>query len=145
MKTKNFITALTALIILAASALVQGQTAGKSKPASLQVKDPICYTVQIRNAYVLNSSAKEWFVCIRDGAGRLVAPAQRFRPGVDYYNFYEKGPVRGTRTAQVVPDAEFPGAWIGITSRNGYFYPATCYLFVLMLQPGPEPAEINRD
>lgn len=145
MKTTKLIIALSVILVAALTGYVNAQSAGKPLPVRQQVTDPICYTVQIANAWVLNGSKTTYLVCMRDGTGRLIAPAQVFRPGMSYYNFFEKGPVRGTRSAQVITSVDKTDNWTAISSRNGYFFPATCYLFLLKLQPGSEPGGINKE
>jgi hypothetical protein len=43
-----------------------------------------------------------YVVEILNGNGQLVAPAKPYRPGVNAYDFYEKGPVNGVRIAVLV-------------------------------------------
>jgi hypothetical protein len=48
-----------------------------------------------------------YLVEIRDGHGQLVAPAQRFTPGITKYTFSERGPAEGVRIARLVI-ADYP-------------------------------------
>jgi hypothetical protein len=43
-----------------------------------------------------------WLVEILDGNGRLVAPAKPYSSNVTRYDFFERGPVTGTRIAVLV-------------------------------------------
>jgi len=47
-------------------------------------------------------------VVVTNGSGKQVAPAQTYTPGVSTYNFYEAGPVTGTRVARLVSDPNSP-------------------------------------
>jgi hypothetical protein len=47
-----------------------------------------------------------YLVQIVDEHGRLVAAPQAFRQGIPFYFFSERGPAKGTRTAQLVLNSE---------------------------------------
>lgn len=145
MKTKMMITAIIAFFAIATTSLLNAQSKSQKFAGKEDTGDPICYTIQITNPGVLSGDKTRWLVCMKDGFGRLVAPAQVFIAGKNWYNFYEKGPVRGTRTAQMVCASENTGSWSSISSRSGIWYPSTCYLFILTLRPEAEPIGINKD
>jgi hypothetical protein len=100
MKTTKIYTVLSLVLIFAAVTSTFASAIGKITSdgtvnkgirhqvnVSISVEKPLC------NTYLIE---------IRDGHGQLIAPAQRFVPGVSKYEFFERGPASGVRVAKLV-------------------------------------------
>ncbi|HNY01264.1 MAG TPA: hypothetical protein PKG48_01690 [Bacteroidales bacterium] len=139
MKTTKTMFALSlALMFFAGTAILNAQIPLKKVfPSEPKAKPKmVCYTVRIDPANLVLTGENHFLIMMTDQNGRSVAPARNFVAGTLDYTFYEPGPVRGTRVARMVklPFSAGSGA-IPPTSKSGYFYPETCYLFEIHI-PG---------
>jgi hypothetical protein len=100
MKTPKIFSVFSlALIFAAAATAFAGNTDKKNDPVASSAL--IRYQVNIVMPSEL-TLCNLWLVKILDGNGREVAPAKAFTAGVSRYEFFERGPVEGTRTAVLV-------------------------------------------
>ena len=132
-------------LIFAMTGSLQAQSKIKTDPAVHNSPEPICYTVQIHCPDHLITSATSYTIYMTDGFNRLIAPPQIFRPGLMYYDFYERGPVRGTRTAWMVPTNDVVFCLFRPASLSGYFWNNTCYLLVITPENKIMPSDIKKD
>ena len=99
MKTTKIFSVLSLALIFAAVTSVFSATIGtKNDPT---VNPVIRYHVNIQLT-LEKPLCNIWLVKILDENGRMVAPAKPYIPGVVGYDFYEKGPVKGSRIAVLV-------------------------------------------
>jgi hypothetical protein len=145
MKTTKLMLAFSIALIFSLTGSLQAQSKIKTNPAVHNSPEPICYTVQIHCPDHLITSATSYIIYITDGFNRLIAPPQTFRPGLMYYDFYERGPVRGTRTAYMVPANELAFCVFRPASLSGYFWNNTCYLLVITAENKIMPATNHKD
>ena len=104
MKTTKIFSILSIGLILAA-AISSFAAAIDNKNDQVSVNAMIRYQVNISlsdDKPICNM----WLVKIVDQNGRQVAPAKPFISGVNRYEFYERGPVNGTRVAVLVRDLQ---------------------------------------
>ena len=94
--TKIFSVPSLALIFVTATSLFAGNTDKKAEQAATNAL--IRYQVNIVMPTEM-PLCNLWLVKIVDGNGREVAPAKAFSTGVSRYEFFERGPVEGARTA----------------------------------------------
>ena len=132
-------------LIFAMTGSLQAQSKIKTDPAVHNSPEPICYTVQIHCPDHLITSATSYTIYMTDGFNRLIAPPQIFRPGLMYYDFYERGPVRGTRTAWMVPTNDVVFCLFRPAPLSGYFWNNTCYLLVITPENKIMPSDIKKD
>jgi hypothetical protein len=107
MKTTRIFSAIALLVLL--SATLSASAIGDSK-GTITVNPVIRHEVNVvsdPDKGVCNT----WLVEIRDGNGRIVAPAQVYVPGKSKYVFYERGPSTGVRIAVIVL-APFHSHWV---------------------------------
>lgn len=115
-----------------------------------QVTALIHYKVNIVNTYLPGQITCPLLVLVTDDRGYIVAPVQIYNPNVSVYNFYERGPVTGTRTAYLMPtplkqDNVCPNIPPPDT-RPDTFYTGGNYLFTIILGnesiiPVPDPQQ----
>lgn len=97
--TKNF---LVLSLVLIFAAVTSAYSAGiDSKNNQISASPVIRYHVNIVMS-IEKPLCNLWLVEIRDGMGRLVAPAQAYNGNKNQYDFYERGPASGARIAVLV-------------------------------------------
>jgi hypothetical protein len=147
MKTTKLIFALSLALIFAAGSNNSFAHRGLSKDNPAERKaQKIAYVVRIEQLSYIQSLGGHFLVKMTDETGRLVAPAQVFRPGVSDYTFFEAGNVRGTRVAKMerLPIGERPMS-IPSTSKSGVFIGGTCYMFIIHPVPLITTEAIGRE
>lgn len=145
MKTTKLLLAFSIALIFSMTGSLQAQSKIKTNPAVHNSPEPICYTVQIHCPNHLITSATSYTIYMTDGDNRLIAPPQLFRPGLMYYNFFEKDPVKGTRTAYMIPTNDVVFCNFRPASRSGYFWNNTCYLFIITPENKIMPADTQKE
>ncbi len=104
MKTTKIHTALSLALIFATTMFASAANTGK--PTTISSLNS-CIRYQVN---VMIANEKElcniYLIEIRNEHGALVAPAKPYVSGVTQYDFFERGPVTGTRVARLVR-AEF--------------------------------------
>ncbi len=132
MKTRNLLTGIAVgLVLIDVTALLaypiqDPQIQGQARPG-------IHYAVRIHNGQQLGGVIYcNYFVVLTDGAGNPVAMPQVFQYGVWTYNFYERGPITGTRVSHLTrhPVVVCPNTYsFSADRRTGNFYNGMSYLF----------------
>jgi hypothetical protein len=133
MKTTKLIFALSlALIFAAGSNNIFALGNLKTDNPAERKAQKIAYVVRIEQLNYIQSLGGHFLVKMTDETGRMIAPAQVFRPGVSDYTFFEAGNVRGTRVAKMerLPIGE-RAINIPSTSKSGIFIGGTCYMFII--------------
>jgi hypothetical protein len=133
MKTKNFLPALSLILIATAVAAIFAPAAISPTPLG-QARQDIAYVINVNHGDHLTGFNCTYYLFISDERGKMVAPPQVFRNGIWTYTFKELGPVTGTRTAQMVRDPNI--ACLGSYSfapatMSGTFKGGASYLFNL--------------
>jgi hypothetical protein len=100
MKTIKYISIFSVLVFFGLTIIFSNAAAINGSPRQTfstryQVNVHFNRDVSLCNLYVVK---------VVDESGREVAPRQLYQPEFATYYFYEKGPVSGTRTAELVPD-----------------------------------------
>jgi len=99
MKTTKIFSILSLALIFAAATSAFSENITKKEVVSAnavvrhQVNIVLTLDKPLCNTYLVE---------IRDGNGRMVAPAKVFIPGESKYSFYERGPATGVRVAVLV-------------------------------------------
>lgn len=133
MKTTKLIFALSLALIFSAGVnnIFALQGLKKDIPVERKAK-MVAYVVRITQLNYIQNLGGHFLVMMTDETGRLVAPAQTFRPGVSDYTFFEGGTVRGTRVAKMVRlPITLKSANIPSTSKTRIFYGGACYMFII--------------
>jgi hypothetical protein len=100
MKTTKIYTVLSLVLVFAAVTSSFGSAIGKITAEGV-VNRGIHHVVNV-NLTIDKPLCNTYLVEIRDAQGQLVAPSQRYVPGVSKYEFFERGPASGVRIASLV-------------------------------------------
>jgi hypothetical protein len=129
MKTAKIISALSLVLVFAASSLFAGRISDPGSPAKAKM---VTYEVKVNCVPNFPGSNGHYLVAITDETGRKVVPAQVFHSGVWSYTFKETGNFKGTRIAVLVPYPATKTGWYAAPSvLKGFFYGDTSYRFEL--------------
>jgi hypothetical protein len=100
MKTTKIYTVLSLVMFFAAVSTSFASAIGKITGEGV-VNRGIHHVVNV-NLSVDKPLCNTYLIEIRDGHGQLIAPAQRYTPGIGKYEFFERGPATGVRVASLV-------------------------------------------
>ncbi len=139
MKTKNIFPIISLALLLTCVTAMLAAPIVKENP-SISKLSQITYVVNINPGDHLSGFNCTYYIVVKDERGNQVAPIQLFRMGVWSYIVKEKGPVTGTRTAELVrnPQMICPGSFFfPPQSQTGTFKGGETYTFTLA------PADTN--
>ncbi len=133
MKTTKSISVIgLALMFFAGLSLNAQMIPVKRVPPSEPKPKMINYTVRIEPGNLNLSPEHHYIILMTDASGRPVDKVQNFIAGVWDYQFFEAGPVRGTRVARMVKLPLGAGSYdIPPTARSGFFTSLASYLFII--------------
>ena len=132
MKTTNFLSAISLVLIFTANSLYANLI---NDPGQADKQKLITYEVKVNFAANFPGALSHFLIVITDGTGRKVVPAQAYHSGVSTYTFKEAGTLRGTRIAVMVPYPANPTGWnIPPSVKNGTFVGGSSYLLELTPQ-----------
>ena len=104
MKTIRIITIFSLFLFIGMTAVFSEKIPGNN------IQKQIIATHYLVNVHFSSdvSLCNPYLVEVVDESGHAVAAPQVFQPLLGVYSFYEKGPVKGTRTAILIPDTGLP-------------------------------------
>jgi hypothetical protein len=106
MKTKNLFSVLCLALIFTGINVSYPNNVMTDIPTGFQTAS-ISYDVYV-HLVADNGICNVYLIQVTDEKGRIVAPAQRYEPGVTKYNFHEQGPMRGKLRIASIVKAGFP-------------------------------------
>jgi hypothetical protein len=135
MKTTKIISALSLVLIFAASSMFAGNGINGGNASQ---KKAVTYEVRVNISPSLPGANDSYLIAITDENGHRVVPAQNFPQGVYTYTFKEAaGDFKGTRIAILIPYPPTQMKWAATPSViKGFFSAGSTYRFLLEPKAG---------